>query len=72
MWGALSDKRTGLSFVAGIVSTTWHIYLHCHLSALHTVICQESGSLWIHIRIIHSFARNSSHLNDHKLDRHKV
>jgi hypothetical protein len=25
MWGALSDKRTGLSFVAAIVSSTWRI-----------------------------------------------
>jgi hypothetical protein len=47
--GAISDERTGLSFVAVVVSSTWHLYLQVYLSAFYIVICQESGSLWIYI-----------------------
>jgi hypothetical protein len=57
-WGALSDERTSLSFVAVIVSSTWHLYSQVYLSAFYIVICQGSGSLWIHI--IYSFICNSS------------
>jgi hypothetical protein len=39
-------------------SSTWHLYLHVYLSAFYIVICQESGSLWMHI--IYSFTYNSS------------
>jgi hypothetical protein len=35
VWGALSDERTGLSFVAVIFNNTCHLYLH--LSASYIV-----------------------------------
>jgi hypothetical protein len=56
--GALSDERTGLSFVAVILSRTWHLYLQFYLSAYYILICQESGPLWVYI--IYTFIRNSS------------
>jgi hypothetical protein len=60
MWDDLSDERTGLSFLAVIISSTWHLYLQLYLSAFYTFldICQESGSLWIYI--IYSFICNCS------------
>jgi hypothetical protein len=58
MWGALSDERTGLSFVAVIVSSTRYQHFQVYFSAFYIFICQESGSLWMHI--IYSFIRNSS------------
>jgi hypothetical protein len=50
MWGALSDERTDLLFVA--------IYSAVHDIYIYKFICQESGSLWIHI--IYSFMCNCS------------
>jgi hypothetical protein len=44
MWGALSDERTGLSFVAVIISSTWHLYLQFYLSASYTVICHRGDA----------------------------
>jgi hypothetical protein len=58
MWVALSDERTGLSFVAVTASSTWHLYLQVYMSEFYIVICQESGSLWIHI--IYCFTCSSS------------
>jgi hypothetical protein len=58
MWGALSDERTGLPFVAFIFSRTWHLNWQFYLSAFYIIICQESGLFWVHI--IYSFIRNSS------------
>jgi hypothetical protein len=37
MWGAFSDKRTGLSFVAVILSGTRHLYLQFYLSAFYII-----------------------------------
>jgi hypothetical protein len=43
MWGALSDEKTGLSFVAVIVNSTWRLYLQIYLSPSYTVVCQKSS-----------------------------
>jgi hypothetical protein len=45
MWGSISDERTGLPFVALIVSSTCHIYLQFYLLAFYIVIYQESSGL---------------------------
>jgi hypothetical protein len=58
MWGALSEERKGLSFVAVTVSSTRHPYLQFYLSEFRVVICQEYGSPWMHV--IYSFICNSS------------
>jgi hypothetical protein len=46
------------SLTAVIVSGTCHLYLQFYLSALYKVICQRSGSLWIHM--IYIFISDSS------------
>jgi hypothetical protein len=35
MWGALSDGRMGLSFVAVIVYSTWHLFTNLPVGILH-------------------------------------
>jgi hypothetical protein len=37
MWGALSDKMTGLEITVVIVSTTCHIYVQFYMPAFHIV-----------------------------------
>jgi hypothetical protein len=37
MCGAVSDKRTGLSFIAVILSDTRHLYLKFYLSACYII-----------------------------------
>jgi hypothetical protein len=34
-------------FDAGKISSMCHLYLHFYVSGFYTVVCQESGSLWI-------------------------
>jgi hypothetical protein len=41
MWGALSDKRSGLSFTEVILSSTCHLYWQSYKSALYIVSCQD-------------------------------
>jgi hypothetical protein len=53
MWGDLSNERTGLSFVAVIVSGRWHLYLQVYLSKFYVVICHfliKSDYIWRPLR----------------------
>jgi hypothetical protein len=44
MWGTLSDEKTGLSFVAVIISCTWHlIFTGLHAGILHSHLSSVCG-----------------------------